>query len=180
MPRVALRTQELHQRVLDSFGEHLKWHSDPAHKPLEIDLVPPLPPRIRAYVYNATTPPGGRTIGECKVQLIIPGQRPGRRADFDRSGGRSVLLLGYNADYDAFLLWDAGLHFDFPYSKNVQAKSETLVAACAGRIVEQPRMLRPGGGSQVTEYVIAGRSDVLPSLVARRTELTRKRLASRE
>ncbi len=142
---------------------------------MEVDLQPPLPPRIRVYLYNATAPPGGRTLGECKAQLIVPGQRPGRRGNFDYSGGRSAVLAGYNAHNDVFVLWEAGLHTDFAYSKNVQIKPETLYAAAGGRIATQERWLRTGDGTTV-ETVVATRSAKLREALLRRAELTRKRI----
>src|SRR4051812_21894560 len=89
---------ELHRTFLSALGEAVVWHSELAEKPLEIDLEPPLPRQIRAYVFNATRPPGGRSLGEHKVQLIAPGQRRGTRGALDFSAGRIVLLVGYQAD----------------------------------------------------------------------------------
>jgi len=44
-------------------------------------MVPPLPPKLRVYIYNATYLPGGRTMGEHKIQLIVPAQLRGERAN---------------------------------------------------------------------------------------------------
>lgn len=150
-------------------------HGDPSSKPLEVDLRPPLPHRIRLYLYNATSPPGGRTLGECKAQLIVPGQEPGQPGNFDFSDQRVAVLAGYNAVHDVFVLWDAGLHSDFAYSKNVQVKPETLYAAAAGRLATQDRRLRAPSGT-VTETVVAARSAKLREALRLRADLSRERL----
>ena len=75
--RKRLSAHDLHAKLVDSMGDTVVRHSDMGEKPLELDLEPPLPSRVRAYVYNATNPPGGRTVGECKCQLIVPGQKSG-------------------------------------------------------------------------------------------------------
>lgn len=167
--------EDLNRHFLHALGDAVLYHGDPKEKPMEVDLQPPLPHRIRVYLYNATAPPGGRTLGECKAQLIVPGQRPGHRGNFDHSSGRSAVLLGYNAHNDVFVLWDAGLHTDFAYSKNVQIKPETLYAAAAGRITTQKRHLRTGGDT-TAETVVAARSAKLREALLRRAEVTRKRI----
>jgi hypothetical protein len=167
----------LHRRFLEVLPGASVQGGDIEQKPIEVDLAPPLPPRIRLYLYNATTPVGGRTLGECKAQLLVPGQVAGQRGNFDWGGGRSVLLVGYNHEYDVFVLWDAGLHRDFPYSKNVQITPETLIRAGAGQLSEQVRRLRPVRGMQVEEVVVAVPASSLDRGIRRRSELTRRRLA---
>ena len=113
---------ELHHRFVDALGSAVRFHGVLDRKPLEADLAAPLPARIRLYIFNATRPPGGRPLGEHKVQLIVPGQRRGTRASFDQSGGRIVLLSGYAAEENVFVIWDAGLYADFAWSRNVQVR----------------------------------------------------------
>src|SRR5438128_634390 len=89
----------LHRRFIDALGpaavlSHSQWEE----KPFNIDLAAPLPQRVRLYIYNATQPPGGRPLGEHKVQLIVPGQKRSDRASFDNTDGRIVLLSGYAAE----------------------------------------------------------------------------------
>src|ERR1700752_1485365 len=117
-----LSVEGLHQTFLRALNSSVVSHSDVGAKPLEVDLKSPLPPKLRVYLYNATYPPGGRTMGEHKIQLIIPGQGRGECANFDMSGGRIPLLVGYRADIRIFMLWDADLYVDFSYSRNVQVK----------------------------------------------------------
>jgi excisionase family DNA binding protein len=167
---------ELHRRFLRALGNGVRSHTDLEAKPLEADLAAPLPPRIRLYIYNATRPPGGRPVGEHKVQLIVPGQKRGERASFDQGDGRIVLLGGYAAEDNVFILWDAGLYTDFAWSRNVQVKASTIIQAYAGRIVEQERRLRPGDGEAVTETLLACPPERLAEAIVRRVEITRARM----
>src|SRR5438309_2343229 len=93
-----LSVADLHQTFLDALKDLVSSHADIEEKPLEVDLKSPLPPKLRVYMYNATYPPGGRTMGEHKIQLIVPGQERGARGNFDISGGRVPLLVGYRPD----------------------------------------------------------------------------------
>ncbi len=167
---------DLHHRFIRALGPAALAHSSLDLKPLDIDLLAPLPQKVRVYIYNLTRPPGGRPLGEHKVQLIVPGQQRGVRASFDNSGGRIVLLLGYAAEEDVFVLWDAGLYSDFAWSRNVQVKSETIIAATAGRLATQARQLRPSNGLTSTETVLAVKPRLLREAITRRMQLTRERL----
>lgn len=168
---------ELHRRLVRALGSSsVKSHSPWDAKPFELDLVPPLPQRVRVYMYNATRPPGGRPLGEHKVQLIVPGQRRGQRGSFDNGDGRIVLLIGYAAEEDVFVLWDAGLYTDFAWSRNVQVKAETIIQASAGKLATQERQLRPPSGRPIVETVLAVKPRSLAEAVVRRMKLTRERL----
>lgn len=169
--------QELHRRFTDALGRAVRTHSPFERKPLEIDLASPLPGRVRVYLFNATRPPGGRPLGEHKVQLIVPGQGRGVRGTFDHSDGRIVLLAGYAAEEDVFILWDGGLYNDFAWSRNVQVKAETIIEASAGKLAVQERRLRPADGPAVTETLLAAPPSRLADAIVRRIELTRERLA---
>lgn len=171
-----LSQADLHRRFIDSLGSGMKSHSDVDQRPLEADLIPPLPSRVRVYLFNATRPPGGRPVGEHKIQLIMPGQKRGQRGAFDNSGGRIVILAGYAAEEDVFILWDAGLYADFAWSRNVQVKAETIVEASAGKLATQHRHLRPPGGRSSTETVLAASSSRLAEALQRRTQVTRERM----
>lgn len=168
---------ELHRRFISALGDRLEKHTDIERKPLEIDLMPPLPSRARVYLFNATRPPGGRPTGEHKVQLTLPGQKRGERSKFDHSDGRIVLLVGYAAEEDVFILWDAGLYPDFAWSRNVQVKAQTIIQATAGRIACQARRLRPSNGEALIEVLVACPSPLLAEAIQQRQDLTRKRLS---
>ena len=168
---------ELHRRFVTALGAKVERHTNLERKPLELDLAAPLPSRVRVYLFNATRPPGGRPTGEHKVQLIMPGQKRGERGQFDQSDNRVVLLAGYAAEEDVFVLWDAGLYPDFAWSRNVQVKAETLFEATAGRIARQERRLRPGEGEAVTETLLACPASLLAEAIRLRQDLTHARLA---
>lgn len=167
----------LHRRILEALGPAaVRAHSAYDDKPFELDALDPLPPRLRIYIYNATRPPGGRPLGEHKIQLIVPGHHRGQRGSFDHDGGRIVLLLGYAAEEDVFILWDAGLYPDFAWSRNVQVKAETIIAATAGRLAMQERTLRPPHQRPITETVLAVKPRLLAEAIVQRMALTRQRL----
>lgn len=169
--------EELHRRLVGALGSaSVRSHSTWDAKPFEMDLAPPLPQRVRVYMYNATRPPGGRPLGEHKVQLIVPGQRRGERGSFDNGDGRIVLLVGYAAEENVFVLWDAGLYTDFAWSRNVQVKAETIIQASAGKLATQERQLRPPSGRSIVETVLAVKPRSLGEAIVRRMELTRERL----
>lgn len=140
-----LPKEKLHEKLIAAIGTDvvLSASTDSAGE-LEVELLPPLPGRVRIYVYNATNPPGGRPTPEHKIQLILRGQRRGERADFNESGVDLVLLCGYVGEHDIFVLWDASLHRNFSHSKNLQVKTENVIAAAAGTRVRQERRLATG------------------------------------
>jgi hypothetical protein len=166
----------LHKRVLDALPtSNIRSHGAIDAKPFELDLLPPLPSRLRIYIYNATRPPGGRPLGEHKVQLIVPGQSRNQRGSFDQSDGRIVLLMGFAAEEEVFILWDAGLYSDFAWSRNVQVKTQTIVKASAGKIGSQERRLRQRTGT-IIETVLAVKARRLSDAIQLRMKLARQRL----
>jgi hypothetical protein len=167
-----LSKQELHKEFLSAVDNSLIKHTDPEKIPLEVDFEPPLPPKVRVYMFNVTNPPGGRPSDEYKSQLILPEQKRGERASFDHSDGRIVLLVGYSAQSEVFILWDAGLYHDFAYSRSVQVKGETVFKAIAGELGEQTRHLQAG-----TEVVVASNRKNLKDAIIRRNNLTVERLS---
>lgn len=167
-----LSVEDLHQTFLDALDDAVSSHTAISGKPLEVDLKSPLPPKLRVYMYNATYPPGGRTMGEHKIQLIVPGQERGARGNFDSSGGRIPLLIGYRPDLRVFMLWDAELYVDFAYSRNVQVMPETVYEAFAQGIGRQKRRL----WTHSTEIVITSDARHLPQAILERQQETIKRL----
>lgn len=160
-----LSQRELHERFLAALGDIVLRADDADRKPLTLEAMPPLPSRLRVYIYNATNPPGGRSGGEHKIQFMVPDQARGERGNFDSSGERAVVVAGYAEDHDAFILWDATLHRDFAWSANAQVRTETIEqAVAAGGVATQTRAL----GSGAAELVIAvPAAALLDGLVAR-------------
>lgn len=174
-------TEALHRAFVKSLGSIVTAHSDLAKKPLLVDLSSPLHLRARLYCYTLTHPPGGRTTGEHKVQLMVPGQAKGTRANFDLSDGRVVLLAGYQPELEVFALWDSGLYRDFPHSRNVQVKAETLYAAYAGGIATQERKIWSqwddgASGWKGIEVVVTALASRLPEAIEIRQQLSLERM----
>jgi hypothetical protein len=134
-----LSSDGLHAAFVEALDGFIVRHSALSDKPVEVDVGPPVSLRLRVYLYNVTHPPGGRTLGEHKIQLMVPGQGRAERGNFDHSGGRVVLLAGYEPELSVFVLWDAGLYRDFPFSRNVQVKAETVYGAYANGVCAQER-----------------------------------------
>ena len=164
--------EDLHRTFLRALNGFVECHSDLGSKPLEVDFRSPLPPKLRVYLYNATYPPGGRTMGEHKIQLIVPGQERGERGNFDSSGGRIPLLVGYRKDLEVFMLWDAELYVNFSYSRNVQVMPATVYEAFAQGIGRQARNLWSGN----VEIVITADARHLGPAILERQRETLKRL----
>ena len=167
-----LSVEDLHCTLLNALGDSVAGNSPARIKPLEVDLNNPLPPKLRVYMYNATYPPGGRTMGEHKIQLIAPGQSRNGRGNFDSSGGRIPLLVGYRADLKIFMLWDAELYVNFAYSRNVQIMPETVYEAFARGIAKQKRSLWTAD----KEIVIASDATHLKQAILERQRETLGRL----
>ena len=171
-----LTQADLHLHFIAMLRQDVSVVSPLSAKPLELDLASPLPGRIRVYLFNTTRPPGGRPLGEHKTQLIVPGQRRGERGSLDHGDGRMVFLVGYAAEEDVFVLWDAGLYPDFAWSRNIQVKAETIIEASAGNLATQQRHLRPADGTMVTETLLAAPGSMLVEAMQRRVQLTRERM----
>lgn len=171
MPPSAL-TMEIHQRFVDALGVSVLQHSEIGEKPLELDCKPPLPTKMRVYMYKTTAPTGGphpsggRPVGEFKSQIIAPGQDRGEKGNFDHSGGRIVFLVGFVPDLDVWVLWDANRYENFAWSRNVQVKAEGVHQAYFGQISEQIRKLR--GALPGDETVICAPSRLLIEALTKR------------
>ena len=160
-------TERLHRAFLDALEGRVVAHGDIDAKPLNVDLGPPLPLRLRLYLYSLVV--GGKTRpGEFKAVLRVPGQVVGEYGTFDHSGERLALLAGYREDLDVFVLWDASLHERFKHGGNMQVRDIVVAQAAATGWAEQRRPLR----SSVTEVVFACRSRSLPRALSHRVAWT--------
>ena len=169
-----LDADQLHEAFITPLRDQVVEHSTLDVKPLEVSLKPPLPAYLRVYIYNLTHPPGGRTQGEHKVQITLPNLGRGQRGYLDHSDGRIVLLVGYDAEMSVFVLWDAGLYRDIPFSRNVQVKAETVYGAYATGLAKQERQLWGG----VQEVLVAAFSSRLAEAIQLRVDLSLARLLS--
>jgi hypothetical protein len=83
-----------------------------------------------------------------------PRQAVGAYDSFDHTDGRLAMLMGYRADLDVFVLWDASLHPRFKNGGNIQVRDSTVNTAAASGRATQRRPLSSGN----VELVIACQS----------------------
>jgi hypothetical protein len=140
------RTRRLHRALLEALHPCVAAHSDPGTKPLLIDLLPPEPLSLRIYMYSLVGGAGERARREYKVVLRVPAQNVGEYGVFDHSGDRFTTVIGYDADLDVFVLWDASLHPRFKNGGNLQVRDETVRFAAAAGAAQVTRRL--SGGAQ--------------------------------
>jgi hypothetical protein len=170
MTRISVRN--LHRAIIGKADSEFITESDLSKKPLLFCRRSNPTERYRLYAFNLTSPPGGRTVGEHKIQLILPGHIRGQRSEFDRSDDRYVLLAGYSASLSVISLWDSFLYSSIAYSRNVQIDQSTVIKAFTVGRATQSRIIRGEG----TEEVVAGRIEQFNSLLEIRRKLTLDRL----
>ncbi|MFJ3586802.1 hypothetical protein ACIPPS_31865 [Streptomyces sp. NPDC090127] len=144
-------------------------------KPILLRLRPPLPLRVRLYLFRATQHASERQAGTFRIQLTVGEPVPHserRRFRFDRSDNVRCLLAGYHAELRTFILWDADMQDaggGYPWSKGVQAPPSVVFGAVARGIAEEVRQLRRPNR---VETIIAARSGHLAEAIERRVSLS--------
>lgn len=176
VPRERQPLTALYRRFLAGLGDHVVA-SPPeqllASKPLDVACRPPLPEQIRLYIFNCTDHPSERRAGDYRIQLRLPGQQRRQRGRLCQEAGWLVLLIGYVAEFDVFVLWDPHAHAEFPYSKGVQVAAATVhQAAILGHSLQR-RDIRV---RVYPEQVLAVRADRLVDGLRMRQELTQASL----
>jgi hypothetical protein len=126
-----LTAKQLNELFVADLGEAYCIKSEIEKKPLLISPVANPEITYKVYIYNCTNPPGGRTLDEYKIQLILPDQGRGNRGYFDETDGTIILIVGF-AIYDAcengvWVIWETDFHREFAYSANLQVKMENLL-----------------------------------------------------
>ena len=162
-------THEIHGAFLGALGDLVVNHSDLDRKPLSVDLAPPMPPHLRVYMYTLVGGVGTVRPTEYKSILRLPGQPTGVYESFDHSNGRFTLVVGYRADLDVFVLWDASLHPRFTNGTNIQVRDTTVHRAAATGRAEQRRSLNR---SSTEELVLACQSWNLAEAIDERVART--------
>ncbi len=132
-----LSNKELTNTFLSDLGEGCTVIGD-SMKPLLISLSDSPEVVYKVYLYNCTNPPGGRTLDEYKIQLIVPGFKHGERGYLDESDGTVILIVGF-AIYDTietgvWVIWETNMHREFAYSANLQVKMGTLIETITKRV----------------------------------------------
>jgi hypothetical protein len=159
----SLAKSVLADHLIAALGSDLLAHGDIQAVPLKLSVQGLVP--MAVYAFTVSDPPGGRDAGELKIQLIAPGQKKGERANLEAPDDESyVILLGYSADYDVFVLWDAYKHREFAFSKNCQVRLEPIKTAQITGLGYRDRIL--GDGS--SERIIVARPDQLANALGER------------
>ncbi len=131
--------EHLNQMFLHDLGDRVEWHSDISSKTLLVDLKNPKK-KLRVYLFNCTCPPGGRSLDEYKVQLIIEGQKRGERGRLNNSDDRFVLVVGFASPFaekedGVYVIWDSAFHLEFAYSANLQCYLDPMLEALSEDVV---------------------------------------------
>ena len=156
-------TTDLHSQLIDALQPYLIGYTDINQKPLELDLTPPLPSRLRCYVYSLVRG-GSSREREYKAVLRVAGQPVGEYGSFDFSGDRNAIALALRKDLAVWVLWDAMLHPQFKNGGNIQVHRDTVLTAAATGWAEQLRRLSDG----TEERVIACQSTRLAEALRQR------------
>ena len=96
-------------------------------KPIIVSLPSSGPFRIYLWTTTPDASVQGRPAGEHKAQIILPGTARGSTQRLNLEG-MPTALLGYSPLFSVFTAWDASLHFESGYSKNLQFREELLEA----------------------------------------------------
>lgn len=165
-----LKKQELNRRFIEGLGDHVLWSSGEDSAPLLVNVCSNtgVEYRLRAYLYNLTNPPGGRTADEYKAQIILPGQQKKERASLDYSDGRFPLLVAYAQEGKdgVFVLWDADKHDNIAFSSNIQVKSDAIIMALYRKIVRSSRTNN--------EIIVSARPQYLYEAIKERMNIMRQ------
>jgi len=94
-------------------------------KPIIVSLPDSGPFRIYLWTTTPDASVQGRPAGEHKAQIILPGTPRGSTQRLNLVG-MPTALLGYSPLFSVFTAWDAGLHFESGYSKNLQFREQLL------------------------------------------------------
>jgi hypothetical protein len=163
--RPNVETKALHEAFVSGLGDWALNHSNIEVRPLEVDVKPPLPTRLRVYMHNLTE---GRTADEFNIKLKVPKQKIDEVGSFDYSDGKRVLLVGYEPSTGVFVLWDADLYPQFVFSRSLQVKADTVYHAMTGKVVQQ---LRSHSDGEI-EIVLATTAENLALAIKNRAEIS--------
>lgn len=172
----ALSKTRLHEKILGALAEECVLEQG------VIDEVP-LTLRIESmgviafYAFTLTSPPGGRTIGEHKIQLMLPRQPRGQRGFLLPPPNTFGIVVGYAPNEAVFVLWDAYAHQSFAYSQNLQIQGEAVWLAQVSGLHTCERHLRGGRG---VETVVVCRADHLLVGIEARLTFSAQRLSPAE
>ncbi len=163
-----LSVLQLNQLFADGLGDCYVVKSSMKEKPLLVSPQKTPDVTYKAYVYNCTNPPGGRTLDEFKIQLILPNQKRGTRGILDDSDGSIILLVGFaiydTIDNGVWVIWETSRHKEFAYSANLQVKMGSLLDTITKKVF---CLKKPGNG----EYIILSDRKHLREAIALRQKV---------
>lgn len=160
--------EELNGLIIEDLGDRVVWSSGINSKTLLLDLEMPKR-KLRIYVFNCTCPPGGRALGEYKIQMIIEGQSRGERGHINMNDGRIPLIMGYACPFDddkdgVYIIWDTNFHMEFAYSANLQCYLDPMLQALSEDVVT---CYKKGN----REQIVVARRENLTKAIERRIQL---------
>ena len=163
-----LSKRQLNCIFLNALGSAVSFVEDPEGNPLQLDVNIPYRVQLRTYIFNCTNPPGGRNLGEYKIQPMIRGHHTGDKCHFDFSDNRIPLVVGYaqilgGIDDGVFVLWDAYKHDEFSFSANFQVKAQVIVDALSAPVAQ--------GMKNNGEIILAARSNHLIQAIEKRLDV---------
>jgi hypothetical protein len=167
----ALSKRALHDLVIEGLKPHAKLNGPLSDVPLVV--VHATLGNLASYCFTMTGPPGGRPVGEHKIQLMVPEQTKGTRGAVDFRAGFYTLLVGWSPEERVFALWDAYLHQSFAYSQNVQVKGAAVWLARTRGLTTCGRRLH----GSILETVVLCRHERLQDGIAERIRLSALRVA---
>jgi len=94
-------------------------------KPIIVSFPNSGPFRIYLWTTTPDASAQGRPAGEHKAQIILPGTSRGSTQRLNLEA-MPTALLGYSPLFSVFTAWDASLHFESGYSKNLQFREDLL------------------------------------------------------
>ncbi|MFB6073279.1 MAG: AAA family ATPase, partial [Halobacterium sp.] len=176
MPSYDLKESELpkpdiKQKLVDSLGASVQWHSDTDVEgvdPFYLHLNPPLPELARTYLFNIV--PSGRD-DEYKINTRLPKIEGTDDRGPDRSDNYLVLIGGYHEYYDVFAFWDDSLHNLYSSNPPMQIMPEQVKKAASEGFAIYERDSAGEGG----ETVVAVESSRVDEAIALRHRFIRNR-----
>lgn len=130
--KISAIRERIHQKFIDALGDAVIEHTPVNERPLGVTLCKPFSVTLEVHLFPNTVS-SGRSSGEYKFCLSIPGQKPGEKASFPCELG-IPFLVSYTEEYDIFIIYDAYKHFSFYCSTNIQSRQEFILEAMGNMI----------------------------------------------
>ncbi len=135
--KVSVIRERIHQKFIESLGEAVLEHTPLNERPLGVVLCKPFFIKLEVHLFPNTIS-SGRSDGEYKFCLSIPGQKPGEKASFPCKLGEP-LLVSYTEEYDVFIIYDAYKHFNFYCSNNIQSRLEFILESMSNTLTTREK-----------------------------------------